>query len=335
VLLVAVEQRHVGEREALAVDAGLAELELPRRREDLLVVALAAADDGREQRDRVAGEVFPEPLQDLAAALHADGLVAGRAVLHAELREEAEVVRDLGHRRHGRCPATAREPLLDRDRRRQSLQHVDVGLRHDGQELARVRRQAVDVAALPLGVEHVEGERRLAGSGEAGEDDELVARDLERDVAQVVLAGADDADHVARRGRRPRRLPVADGERAFERLAEIWRRAGARRRRHDLRRAGRDQAPAGLAAVGPEVDHPVGALHDLEVVLDHDERVPAVDEPREAGEQLLDVGQVEAGRRLVEDEERVRLALVAQMGGELDPLRLAAGERRERCPTRR
>jgi hypothetical protein len=106
VLLVAIEQRHVGQREALAVDARLAELQLPRRREDLLVIALAAADDRREERDRVAGEVLAQALEDLAAALHADRLVAGRAMLHAELREEqAEVVRDLGDGRDGRVAA--------------------------------------------------------------------------------------------------------------------------------------------------------------------------------------------------------------------------------------
>ena len=47
-------------------------------------------------------------------------------------------------------------------------------------------------------------------------------------------------------------------------------------------------------------------------------------------EQPLDVGEVEAGRRLVEDEERVRLAVAAEVRGELHALRLAAGERRER-----
>ena len=34
-------------------------------------------------------------------------------------------------------------------------------------------------------------------------------------------------------------------------------------------------------------------------------------------EEPLDVGEVEAGRRLVEDEERVRLALAAEVRGEL------------------
>src|SRR5581483_3784320 len=93
-----------------------------------------------------------------------------------------------------------------------------------------------------------------------------------------------------------------------------------------------DEAAAGVAALGAEVDHPVGALDDLEVVLDHDERMAALDEPGEADEELVDVGQVKPGRRLVEDEERVGLSLAAELGGELHALRLATRERRQRLP---
>ena len=64
------------------------------------------------------------------------------------------------------------------------------------EELAGVGRQRLDVAALALGVDGVEGERRLARARQPGEDDELVARQLEVDVAQVVLAGAPDPNRV-------------------------------------------------------------------------------------------------------------------------------------------
>jgi len=43
--------------------------------------------------------------------------------------------------------------------------------------------------------------------------------------------------------------------------------------------------------------------HDRLVVLDDDDRLAGVDEPVEQAEQLLDVGEVEAGGRLVEDVE--------------------------------
>jgi len=57
------------------------------------------------------------------------------------------------------------------------------------------------------------------------------------------------------------------------------------------------------------------------VVLDDDDRLAGVDEPVEQAEQLLDVGEVEAGGRLVED---VDAALLGHVGGQLEPLPLAA-----------
>ena len=88
-----------------------------------------------------------------------------------------------------------------------------------------------------------------------------------------------------------------------------------------------DDPAAVVARAGAEVDDPVGVRHDRLVVLDHDDRLAGVDEPVEQAEQLLDVGQVQAGGRLV---EHVDAALLAHVGGELEPLPLAAGQRRER-----
>ena len=78
---------------------------------------------------------------------------------------------------------------------------VDVGLLHLPEELARVGGERLDVAALALGEDGVEGEAALAGAGEAGDDDELVARDGDVDVLEVVLARAADDDAIMRHGR--------------------------------------------------------------------------------------------------------------------------------------
>ena len=58
--------------------------------------------------------------------------------------------------------------------------------------------------------------------------------------------------------------------------------------------------------------------------------LPGVDEAVEHVEQLVDVVEVQAGRRLVEDVERPAGGALAQLLGELDALRLAAGQRRRR-----
>ena len=97
-----------------------------------------------------------------------------------------------------------------------------------------------------------------------------------------------------------------------------------------LRRAGGDHLAALVPALGAEVDDPVGALDHVEVVLDDDHRVALVDQPLEHLEQLVDVVEVQAGGGLVEDVERLAGGDLAELGGELDALGLAAGERRRR-----
>src|SRR5712692_7482747 len=72
---------------------------------------------------------------------------------------------------------------------------------------------------------------------------------------------------------------------------------------HLLGRAGGDDAATGGAALGAEVDDPVGGLDDLEVVLDDDYRVAGVDQRLQDVEQLADILEMEAGGWLVEDVE--------------------------------
>jgi hypothetical protein len=61
-------------------------------------------------------------------------------------------------------------------------------------------------------------------------------------------------------------------------------------------------------------------------VLDDDDGLAGVHQPVEEPEQLLDVGEVQAGARLV---EHVDAALLGEMRGELEPLPFAAREGRE------
>src|SRR3954471_21841707 len=67
-------------------------------------------------------------------------------------------------------------------------------------------------------------------------------------------------------------------------------RGGAALRAGDLRgRSTGHDLPAGVAAAGPEVDDPVGSGDHIEVVLDHDHRFAAVDQPMKLGEQHRDI----------------------------------------------
>src|SRR6202041_790205 len=54
-----------------------------------------------------------------------------------------------------------------------------------------------DIAALALGIDGVESERGFARAGQAGEHHQPVARDVEVDILEVMLACAADGDHAA------------------------------------------------------------------------------------------------------------------------------------------
>src|SRR5207245_2899823 len=158
----------------------------------------APADDRRQHQEPGARRLRHDAIDHLLHRLGGDRPTAARAVRDAHAREEhAQIVVDLGDGPDGRARVLRSRLLLDRDRGRQPLDRVHLGLLHLLEELARIGRERLDVAALALGIDRVEGQRRFSGPREPRDDDELVARDLEIDVLEVVLAGAPDDDPVA------------------------------------------------------------------------------------------------------------------------------------------
>jgi hypothetical protein len=95
-----------------------------------------------------------------------------------------------------------------------------------------------------------------------------------------------------------------------------------------LGRAFGDHLAPAVAALRPHVDDPVGGLHHFQILLDDDHRVALVDQLVQHVKQLRDVVEVEPRGRLVEDVERAAGRAARQFLGELDALRLAAGQRR-------
>jgi hypothetical protein len=63
-------------------------------------------------------------------------------------------------------------------------------------------------------------------------------------------------------------------------------------------------------------------------VLDHDDRVALIDQLVQHFQQLGDIVEMQARGRFVEDVERAAGRAPGQLLGELDPLRLAARQRR-------
>ena len=90
--------------------------------------------------------------------------------------------------------------------------------------------------------------------------------------------------------------------------------------------AGDDDLAAVLSRARADVDGPVGVPDGVLVVLDDDQGVAEVAEPDQRLDQPVVVALVQADGRLVEDVQHADQT-GADLGGQPDPLRLAAGQR--------
>ena len=84
--------------------------------------------------------------------------------------------------------------LLDGDGRRDAVDVIDQRLVHPVEELPDVGGKRLDVAALALGIEGVEGERGFPGARRAGDDGELAKRDIEVEALKIMLAATAKED---------------------------------------------------------------------------------------------------------------------------------------------
>ena len=214
---------------------------------------------------------------------------------------------------------------------------------------------AVQIAEQGLD-ENVVDQRALAGAADARHADERAQRNLDVDVLQVVVLAptmrSDSGFGISDSGfddlRRLRdvlplsvRIPIPNPKSEFAVSPEprfsvpdkncpvtlcfsLATLAG---------RAVRDDFAAAHAGAGAEIDDVVGRPHRVFVVLDDDDRVAHVAQLRERVEQPVVVARVQADRRLVEDVQHADQA-AADLAGQANALRLAAGERRGRAVER-
>ena len=163
----------------------------------LLVLALAVADDGGQQ---IGARPFGQGHGAVDHVLHL--LRLDRQAGHGGIgrpgarEQQTQIIVDLGDRAHGGTRVLGGRLLLDADRGGQAADMVDIGLAHHVQELARIGRQAFDIAALPLGIDRVEGQGRLAGPRQTGDHHQLIAGDIHVDVFQIVFARAANLDEL-------------------------------------------------------------------------------------------------------------------------------------------
>ena len=127
--------------------------------EQLDVLPLAATHHRGEHLELRAFVDGEQPVDDLLRGLFGDGFATDGAVRHTNARpQQTQVVVDLGDGAHRGTRVARGRLLVDGHRRGQPLDEVDVGLVHLAEELTCVGRQGLDVAALPLGKDRVEGQ---------------------------------------------------------------------------------------------------------------------------------------------------------------------------------
>src|SRR5262249_7619426 len=137
----------------------------------------------------------------------------------------------------------------------------------------------------------------LAAPADSRHCDETSERQLDIDLAQVVLARpADREPRVARLTPQPRHL-----DRAL--AAEVLPRDRGLRLHQVLHRPGHDDLAAVLPCARTNVDDVVGDTDRLLVVLYDDDRVPEVAQPQQRVDQAPVVSLMETDRWFIEDVE--------------------------------
>lgn len=94
-------------------------------------------------------------------------------------KEKPEIIVYLGDSADCGAGVVGGALLINGDSRGEALNVLHIGLLQAAEELAGIGRERFDIAALALSKNGMEGQRRLAGTRQAGDDNELVARDID------------------------------------------------------------------------------------------------------------------------------------------------------------
>ena len=162
-----------------AVDTHTGKAAAARVLQELGMLALFAAHDGRQHlKARPLGH-GKHLIDDLVHALTTDLSAAFRAVGRSRARpEQTQIVIDLRDCADGRTRVFGGGLLVDGDRGRKSLDHIDIWLVHLPQKLPHISGKRLHIASASLGIDRIERERRLSGAGKSGKHAQCVAWDL-------------------------------------------------------------------------------------------------------------------------------------------------------------
>ncbi len=157
-----------------------------------------------QREERLYPRPFAQPKNALrhlidGVLLHLLPAVQAVSAAHARV-QQPQIIVDFRCGCHRRARIARGVLLLDGDRRSDAVNLINVGLLNALQKLPRVSRKRLYIAPLPLGIDRIEGERRLPRSRHPRHHRQLVVRNLEVDVLQVVDACSAYRDAFVRHG---------------------------------------------------------------------------------------------------------------------------------------
>ena len=117
------------------------------------------------------------------------------AMLHTDsCPQQTQIVVHLSNRPHCRSWVARSRLLINRNRRRQTFDDVNVWFVHLPKKLPRIGAQTLDVTSLTFCVNGVESQTRLARTRQPRKHHKLITRQIHADIFEVVLARTTNRD---------------------------------------------------------------------------------------------------------------------------------------------
>ena len=165
--------------------------------EELTIMSLTATHHRCQNENLPSGIVVHDHVDDLLLGVFHHRFARHVAVCLAGTgKEQSQVVVNLGRGTHGGTRILVGSLLFDADDGRQSGNLIHVGTLHASQEVAGVGRERLNIAALSLGKDGVEGQAGLAAAAQSGDDRQRVSGNGDVDVLQIVDTRSPDVDHL-------------------------------------------------------------------------------------------------------------------------------------------
>ena len=124
--------------------------------------------------------------------------MTNRTMRDADTRKkQTQIIINLRHRRHSWAWVAWSRFLINRNCRRKARNHIDIRFIHHAKEHARIARKRLDVATLTFGINRIKSEGRLTRTRKSRNHDQLIARDINIDILEVIRACAANSDIVS------------------------------------------------------------------------------------------------------------------------------------------